>query len=635
MIKTSILSAVLMTSALLHTEAKARVFDPLAGEVKVNSGILKDVYSGIKFHYLDRKDRTLILNDFLNTVELEYALLPLKEKRIGLNFKQLREDAIAAEMAVEDFTLSGADRKNEELRAKVTFLQASSNMDFLDRMQLVVSKFKDTHFSIGETIARPYTYMGLRLFRVDGKIVVGSIDKKFIAMVEKLSVTDFSGIKIGDEVLSIDGTPVETRVNELKPYVDSSTPEYTDMSAVRALTLRNFRYDKKNFMKIQFKNAGTFKMPLYVNNHADSTPRLDAIAYFEKFKVPSDSTSIGIAYDKSTGKWTDSATMSFQGYSAYNLKENLKGVTELNDDGGSPAIRTGYFIQKGKTYAVMQLMTFMTKNVKNVVTNAEMPFLDAIRAFALDAKQNELPVILDLRVNGGGNGAFPVAVLKIFTEAKKVYGGPSRGYRVTPYMRNMEEPGYYQQVEGEDVSEGLTYDDLRNIMDEAVSEGKAFAPMYNTGAAKADTKMGVEGFTQKMVVLVTPNCVSACDMTSFLFQESKRATLIGTTSNGTGAGYRSSSELNTQWTDPLRVLTTNVPNFLFGRPGLDVEQSVYGENSVEELCSENIPAVADVKYSTTALDLTKGNLGWLQKAAEVLDSDKTEQRSDIRSTIAL
>lgn len=633
MIKTSILSAVLMTSALLHTEAKARVFDPLASNVKINSGLLKDVYSGIKFHYLDRKDRTLILNDFLNTVELEYALLPLKEKRIGLNFKQLREDAIAAEMAVSDFTLSGADRKNEELRAKVSFLQASSNMDFLDRMQLVVSKFKDTHFSIGETISRPYTYMGLRLFRVDGKIVVGSIDKKFIAMVEKLSGTDFSGIKIGDEVKSIDGLNVEARINELKPYVDSSTPEFTDMGAVRALTLRNFNYDKKNFMRIEFKNAGTFKMPLYVNNSANSTPRLDAITYFEKYKVPSDSTSIGITFDKTTGKWTDSATMSFQGYSAYNLKENLKGVTELNDDGGSPAIRTGYFIQKGKTYAVMQLMTFSTRNVKNTATNSEMPFLDAIRAFALDAKQNELPVILDLRVNGGGNAAFPVAVLKIFTEEKKVYGGPTRGYRVTPYMRNMEEPGYYQQVEGEDVSEGLTYDDLRNIMDDALNEGKAYAPMYNTGSAKADSRVG--GFAQKMVILVTPNCVSACDMTSFLFQESKRATLIGTTSNGTGAGYRSSSELNTNWTDPLRVLTTNVPNFLFGRPGKDVEQSVYGENSVEELCSENIPAVADVKYSTTALDLTKGNLGWLQKAAEVLDSDKLELRSDIRSTLSL
>lgn len=618
MIKTSILSAVLMTSALLNTtEVKARVFDPSSG-AKVNAGLLKDVYSGVKFHYLDRKDRLMILNDFLNTVELEYALLPLKEKRIGLNFKQLREEANAAEAAVEDFILTGADRKNEDLRAKVSFLQASSNMDFLDRMQLVVSKFKDTHFSINETISRPNTYMGLRLFRVDGKIVIGSIDKKFIAMVEKLSGTDFSGIKIGDEVVSIDDVGVEDRINELKPYVDSSTPEFTDMQAVRALTLRNFKYDKKNFMKIAFKSAGVFKMPLFVNNPSGTTPRLDAITYFEKYKLPTDSTSIGIAFDKSTGKWVDSPTMSFQGYSAYNLKENLKGVTELSDDRGSPAIRTGYYIQKGKTYAVMQLMTFSTKNVKNKATDTEMPFLDAIRAFALDAKQNELPVILDLRVNGGGNAAFPAAVLKIFSEEKKVYGGPTRGYRVTPYMRNMEEPGYYQGVEGEEVTEGLTYDDLRNIMDDALNEGKVFAPMYNTGSIQADARIG--GFAQKMVVLVTPNCVSACDMTSFLFQESKRATLIGTSSNGTGAGYRSSSELNTEWTDPLRVLTTNVPNFLFGRPGKDVEKSVYGENSVEELCSENIPAIADVQYSTTKLDLAKGNLGWLQKAAEVLDS---------------
>ena len=619
MIKTSILSAVLMTSALLNTDAKAGLFNPFSDDIKVHSAAVKDVYSGIKFLYLNREDRLLILNDFLKSVELEYALLPLKEKRLGINFKKLKQEAIDAEMAVEDYTISAADRKKDEVREKVTALQAISNMEFLDRMLIVVSKFKDTHFGLSEKISRPFIYNGLRLFRVEGKIIVGSIDKKFISMIEKLSSSDFSGIKIGDEVVSIDGVNIEDKVNEYKPYVSGSSEEFIDMEAVRSVTLRNFKYEKKNFMKIAFKNGNVFKLPTYVNNSMQETPRLDAITFFNKFNIPSDSSSIGITYDKNINKWVDAGGFTFTGYSARNLKENLKGVTEYLDDAGGVGMRTGYYIAKGKTHAVMQLLTFSTKNLKNGEVAA--PFLDVIRKFAIETKENEVPLILDIRVNGGGNGNFPAAVLGIFTEKDKSYGGPSRGYRVTSYSRTMEDVINYQMVEGEDQSTGLTYDDLRTIMDDALNEGKEYAPMYNAhGAVKADARVG--GFEQKIVVLVTPNCISACDMTAFLFKASKRATLIGSTSNGTGAGFRSTSELNTMWSDPLRVFDTNIPNFLFGIPGADINKSVFGENSVEELCTENVPTVADIQYSNTMLDVTRGNLGWLQKAAQVIAEQK-------------
>ncbi len=95
-------------------------------------------------------------------------------------------------------------------------------MEFLDRMQLVVAKFKDTHFGLNEKISRPFIYNGVRFIRVQGKIVVGSLDKKFLAMVEKLSDTDLSAIKIGDEVAAIDGVDVETKINELKDYIAGS-----------------------------------------------------------------------------------------------------------------------------------------------------------------------------------------------------------------------------------------------------------------------------------------------------------------------------------------------------------------------------------------------------------------------------
>ncbi|MGZ3787169.1 MAG: S41 family peptidase [Bacteriovorax sp.] len=588
---------------------------------KGQSQAVKDVYAGLRFHYFDKDDRLMILNDFLKTVELEYSLLPLKAKRIGLDFNKLKEDAIAAESASESIVATTADRSDEEARNRISFLQAKSNMEFMDRMQILVAKFQDTHFSIQEKIARPLVYTGLRLFRIEGKIVVGSIEKKFMGMASKLSGTDFSRIGIGEEVIAINGQPVEDRINELKKYIGASSDEFADSQAVRALTIRNFKYDESNSITITFKNAGVFKLPLFANNATDATPRLDAITYFNKFNIPSDSATIGLSFDKSTKLWNDSA-LSFEGYSTRKLHLNLKGLTEMlkadgAPDDGTPALRTGYYINKGKSYGVLQILTFMAKNVK--VGDSQMSFIDGIRSFIAELKDNQLPLILDLRVNGGGNGNLPAQVLSVLAEEGAIYPGATSGFRMTSYMRQVEEPSFHQEVVGEDLSFGLSQDERKDLFQKTIDEKRDYTPMFAAEVIPFDSQK-IKGFNNKIVALVTADCVSACDKMSFLLKSSKRATIIGTHSNGTGAGFLSTNELNTKWEDRLRVFETQVPNYLFGVPGDTIDQTVFDENSVEKMCSENRPTMADVPYAPTMVDLARNNIGWLQKAASVLDS---------------
>lgn len=617
MIKTSILTAVLMTSALLNTEANAGLISSITGQKKIQSEAVKDVYAGLKFNYLNKEDRLLILKDFLKTVELEYALLPLKKELIGLDYKKLKADAIAAEEAIVDIELDSSDRKNEDKRAKVTFLQAESNMEFLDRMVVTVAKFKDTHFGIYERISRPFLYTGVRLFRIDGKVVVGSLENKFLAMASKLSGADLSTIKIGDEVISIDGVPVEEKVNELKPYISGSTDEFIDTQAVRSLMLRNVKYEKKNYMRVVFKNAGTMKLPIFANNSAAVTPRLDVITYLNKFNIQSDATSIGLSFDQTTKKWNDS-DMSFAGYGTKNLAKNLKDVKDYNGDSGSAAIRTGYYINKGKTYAVMQVMTFSTTNVKRGDVTAT--FIDTLRNFILEVKESELPLILDLRVNNGGNGSYPAKLISMLAKEKDEYANSTTAMRMTQYIRGLYEGELFQKIVAEDENEGMTIDMIQNLIDTALDNRADYTPMYAYGPSiKADPKVG--GFNNKVVALVTADCISACDKTAFMIKSSKRATIIGSHSNGTGAGFTSTSELNTNWEDRLKVFSSTVPNYLFGKPG-DIGTLVFGEQSVSELCSENKPTVADIQYRSQMLDLTRDNLGWLQKAAQVLDSQQ-------------
>lgn len=368
-------------------------------------------------------------------------------------------------------------------------------------------------------------------------------------------------------------------------------------------------------MKITFKNAGTFKLPIFVNNAKGSTPRLDAITFFEKYKIPSDTVAIGMTFDKTTNTWNDS-NLTFAGYSTRLLAANLKGVTEYADDAGSAALRTGYFIQKGKTYAVMQLMTFYTKNLKTA-TGQPAPFIETIRKFIMEVKEQEVPLVIDLRVNGGGNGSFPAQILSLLAPKDTVYAGPTAGYRMTQYMRNIQEPSNYQEIVAEDITTGLTLDEFMGVFENTLADHKEYTPMMSFGSIPTDPRVG--GFENKIVALVTPDCVSACDKMSFLLKTTGRAVIIGTHSNGTGAGYLSTEDFNTQWEDRLKVLSTQFPNYLFGRPGDSVDTTIFGEQSVEELCSENKPTVADIPYSSKIIDLARGNLGWLQKAAQVLD----------------
>ncbi|AUN99001.1 hypothetical protein DOM21_05945 [Bacteriovorax stolpii] len=613
MFKTSVLSVLLMTSALSAMPAQAGLLD-LFKKPNIQSEAVKDVYSGVKFTYLDTEDRLLIVNSFLKTVELEYALLPLKAERVGLDFKKVKAEALAAEEAAGSITLSAADRKDPVLKDKIAELQAVANMEFLDRMQLLVAKFEDTHFGINEKISRPFIYNGIRLFRVQGKVVIGSIEPKFISMVQKLSGADLSGLRVGDEVLAIDGVSVEDKVNELKAYIAGSSDEFRDSQAVRSLTLRNFKYDKKNYINIRLKSAGFLKLPTFVNNPTSETLRPDARAFMKLFNIPSDTASIGITFDRATNKWTDSG-LAFEGYSVRKIQGNIKGLTEYTDDGGSVGLRTGYYINKGKTYGYMQLMTFATKNFKT--GNTTQTFLDAIRNFIIELKENELPLIFDLRSNGGGNGNFPSAVLSMLAEEGVVYPGATSGMRITHYMRQLQEPFMHQMVNAENENTILTGDEFNAMFEDAIDNRLDYSPMYASDPTPFDAK--VKGFSNKIVALVTADCISACDKMSFLLKSSKRATIIGTHSNGTGAGYLSTSELDTEWTDPLRVLSSRVPNYLFGLPGNSFDINIFEADSVSKMCTENMPTQADVTYSNTMVDITRNNLGWLQKAAQVLE----------------
>jgi hypothetical protein len=127
----------------------------------------------------------------------------------------------------------------------------------------------------------------------------------------------------------------------------------------------------------------------------------------------------------------------------------------------------------------------------------------------------------------------------------------------------------------------------------------------------------VGGYPGKILTLVSPSCISACDMTASLLKKSGRSVLMGTHSNGTGAGFESSQALDSSFKDTNDELSIKIPNFMFGVPDKVLDQSKavpYAQFEASYLL-ENRPTIADIQYALTTDDLDPNDPGKGLRAA--------------------
>lgn len=137
------------------------------------------------------------LNQLFTTVEAGYGPLHFKADKIGLNIEDLR-------------------RKYEPLT-----LQSKNNSEFYYLMRKLVAEFRDGHF--GMVIPTNHlAELPISTDLVQGRVLIDTVDRA------QLSVEQFP-YQRGDEIVSVDGTPIAQVVDELQSYVNSGY----DMSARR------------------------------------------------------------------------------------------------------------------------------------------------------------------------------------------------------------------------------------------------------------------------------------------------------------------------------------------------------------------------------------------------------------------
>jgi hypothetical protein len=565
----------------------------------------KDAFSGSKFFYIDANDRAEILTDLYKQTKAEYALWEIKKRRLGIDPDQIFKEAI-------DNELTNIAESHKPID------QAKANLDFFDRVKEVIAKFEDTHFGINAKIFPPFILSGFNTSLVNGKIyITGRYDKVISKTVQQSdSGAMISLIELGDELVSVNGISATEAAKSLEKYISGSSKAFTQEQAAKFVLERYFAYPSKPYVDIEVMSAKymrTFKvrLPFY---YSDRTKRKDSVFYFKNkgFLALKD---LRMKWNEKKRTWEADPSLKFVGLEAEGLPS---GAIELENytnqaNAGSSVVRSALILDKAQAYGFLQINSFAVKTLykgsesKDFVTAVQ----DAVKYF----KEQGLKLIVDLRHNGGGNGGYPGQVLSAMTEMGKVYQNTTWAKRITRYSRQFID--YYASDElFNEISNEEFWQEMVDQIYVSTEEKRHHTPAISNQPISAAYQVG--GFDNDIVALISPSCVSACDIMSMLFKNSKRATLIGTHSNGTGAGYWSNSDLSTQFQDRYHIVSTQIPNSLFGYPG---EQGgvVYGVDSAYELNSENVPAQADVQYVETLDDYKRNSSGWIKTAIETLN----------------
>ncbi|MFW7381170.1 MAG: S41 family peptidase [Oligoflexus sp.] len=543
---------------------------------------------GRSFFYYNQDDRLQILREFKQAIRARYALLDIKRQRLGVDAALVFDQALEREAAMLDVHDPSA--------------QAQSNLEFMDRLKAIAAIFQDSHLQLKELVPLPDVYLGLKTRWVEGHIIITSMENRL----EEIWRHQKISIEIGDQIIAIDGKPVDEWLEILQDYIPGSSKAYRQELAAEALTKRSFYYPERATSHLRIRSANDkyerdVNLTWYTNAE---TIRPDAALFL---------VNRGIQFR---------VEESYIGVNIYDAPLNLEASEEwFSADAPDQLVyRLGYIRKPGKKpVGVLQVFSFYSLEI--IQSDGEM--LDTWEAplvrFVKELNEEKTELILDIRWNEGGHTFLAENLVRILMPIEVSYASYTEAFRITPSIRQM--------WQGQDFKVDSSYSDSQAVryVNEATMNARDHTYVWaHSEPLEAHPEVG--GFEQGLIVLVSPSCLSSCELLAMLLQQHKRATLLGSETNGTGAGYFEWEPFSGgRWTDSYEVITVDIPNYLIGRPGQAGKMLYPSPTAYIEFNKENQPIVADIPYRETQQDVLRAGTGWFEAAILRLRDEYHEQ----------
>ena len=525
----------------------------------------------------------LELREFLKT---EYIGWDYKARRIGLNTYSLFADAIDIERVIRP--------------ASSTIEQAQIKLEFLDRLQRLIARFKDSHLKLRLACDLPSIYLGFHVRPAGDRLVVTRLDKQSL----ETSASKFghnNSLSIGDELWEIDGRPAKEKLAELLPFAGASSPEIARRRAAAYLTYRWFRYPPENYCHCGFiskrKEPHSVMLQWY---KSDNFTNWDAECVLAARSISTLSKAICDS-DNQTRAQLQALEGCREMLDEKSNPPNFQNVVEFfkAPDLREASLVTGYWTDGQRTYGVVRIHEM----VEELFTfRGRASFADDLAAFLLEVRRRELPLILDIRFNTGGRGELAMFVASFFVSPAESQSSCSVTLNMNEVLR--EATHRFGSAKG------------------AASVPPAFKmcnPLVTCGPEIPIQDARVFYFGLPSVCLISPGCGSAGEVLAWLLKYNKHVVLVGSQTHGAGFGFRRSSveAKRKVFLDSLGTIACEVPNQAWARPS----KGAYRRNTYKKFWRhliENVPVSADVMYEPSPMTCLDNCEGWFRKAAEVL-----------------
>lgn len=571
---------------------------------------------------LTAKDRQLIFEDLKNYLKANYTFQKIKP--MGL----VSIDKI--------LTLCAA----EEVKNK-TKESPYSNLEFEDRLLRCIALIGDGHLLMKQK--NPKVVSGIVLKEIKGKFFVSAIyaNKYFLAETNKrLGKNIVEILGPGTEVLAIDGKAPAEISQDLGLYIAASSAAYREELAVQAITERDFRYPEKKTFEVKYfdaaaKESRTVELPWYYDRAPYSTVHrlylaekgIRPIYVALNPPAPQDPAQKKDA-DRINPNDVDRKRGNWLGYLEQGMLP-LSNMVEFTSPSKEVILRfaTADIVQ-GTKACYLQLLDFKTEEFHGKELSGSFEYVFGLLLKACESQKS--PLILDLRYNEGGDPETALRLMRMLAKPGSV--NPPMyytGLATKSFLHFNSQWGFAKEVFGENLP--VFHNRLRaEAADKAAKEKLEYLPLVPSGNI-LPTLIGqapgaVVGFSQKLILLVTPQCFSACDIFAEFVQNSGRGIIIGTQTSGAfGTMLNFRDGILPKWTDQKhRMFSLQVPNAVTGVLDVTLKE---GEILVPFKLDQHMPEGRPVKatqgaeYAVELADLAGKKSGWISKALSLLGAD--------------
>ena len=519
-------------------------------------------YEQLPFLYYDRSYRMNLLNEIRGAFEARYASLELKKRRLGVDPLRLIEE----QKREEETMVEGPN--------PVDF--ARQNLEFLDRLQALMAKMQDSHLRLQAMPETARVELGVRFELLGDEVVVTGLRDQCRPMPAGLSEP-----RIGDKLIAIDHRPVSDWLDKLGAYLPAGSDEYRRSLAAQALSRRNILWPKKKQAQLWFErreNGSVFSlsMPWCVEGPIE---RADA-----KFVAEALDLKQVDEFDP------EDEPLAWQ----------LRGLKDEKsfysfDRPSEQAYKMAWLESSHRRIAYLQINSFMSMEVVDN-QGASYGWEEPIQDFLMRLKSLRSPLVIDLRFNEGGHTFLAESLLSMLMAKDDLFVSYTEGLRVLPSMLHFwqAEAAQLQNDSGAGVysSERQAAKYLR----EARLNHRQHTHFWpHVDSIKADPIVG--GFQEPVIALISPHCMSSCDIAAMLLKENHRALLVGGATNGSGSGFLEWPPFSGGiWRDRNETIQLHLPNFLVGRPIPPSGSLITLGRSLLDSAIENQPIQPDVEY---------------------------------------